>query len=303
MAKKNEETKNENKNDPDHDKADGNNNNQNEQQPHDQNETTDDEDHEDSPENQNESDDDDDFESVIQGEEELITPYVEMNRKKKKALLEFRCRVEDAILGNYLLGKPNQYLSRAEILKQKEILREITLWGVPLLPSKDDEGTDIVLLKFLRARDFKVHEAFQMLRRTLEWRKEYKTDGILEEKLCPDVGKVLCLNSRDREGRPLCYSAYGAFRDKEVYKRAFGSEEKCDDFLRWRIQYMEKGIKELEFKNGGVDSILQISDFKNSPWPLMKELRSVSKKAMVLFQENYPELIHKIVSVTFQFNL
>ncbi|XP_024022179.1 patellin-4 [Morus notabilis] len=246
----------------------------------------------------NDSNDDDDFESITREEDEQITaPYVEMNRKKKKALLEFRCRVEDAILGNYLLGKPNQFLSRTEIMRQKEILREITLWDVPLLPSKGHEGTDIVLLRFLRVKDFKVNEAFQMLRRTLRWRKEYKADEILDEKLGPDVEKVMCLDSRDREGRPLCYSVYGAFRDREVYKRAFGSEENGGEFLRWRIQCLEKGIKKLEFKNGGVDSIVQISDFKNSPGPVMKELRSVSKKAMILIQDNYPELIHKIIVI------
>ena len=243
------------------------------------------------------------YESIIQGnEEELSAPYVEMNRKKKKALLEFRCMIEDAILGNYLLGKPNQYLSKSEVAKQREILREITLWGVPLLPSKSHEGTDIVLLKFLRAKDFHVHDAFQMLRRTLKWRKEYKADEILEEKLSHDIGlKLLDLNSRDKEGHPLCYSVYEGFKDREVYNMAFGSEEKCEKFLRWKIQHIEKGIKKLEFKNGGVDSIVQITDLKNSPGLVMKELRSVSKKALLLLQENYPELIHKNVSIVLNY--
>ena len=247
-------------------------------------------------------DEDDDFESIVQGDHEELSTNLcldQMNRKKKKALLEFRCRVEDAILGNYLLGKPNKFLPRNETIKQTEILRQITLWGVPLLPSKGHEGTDIVLLKFLRAKDFKVHEAFNMLRRTLKWRKEYKTDEILDEKLgLSDLeNKVMYLNSKDKEGRPLCYNVYEAFRDRESYKKAFGSEEKREEFLRWRIQFMEKGIKNLSFKDGGVNSMVQITDLKNSPGPAMKELRSVSKKALVLLQENYPELIHKNVSL------
>ncbi|KAK5785555.1 hypothetical protein PVK06_040151 [Gossypium arboreum] len=41
---------------------------------------------------------------------------------------------------------------------------EISIWGVPLLA---DERSDVILLKFLRARDFKVKEAFVMLKSTI----------------------------------------------------------------------------------------------------------------------------------------
>ncbi|OMO73662.1 hypothetical protein COLO4_26950 [Corchorus olitorius] len=49
------------------------------------------------------------------------------------------------------------------------------------MPSKRHEGTDIVLAKFLKAKDYKVHEALEMLRNTLKWRNEFK------ENLGPDV--------------------------------------------------------------------------------------------------------------------
>jgi hypothetical protein len=65
---------------------------------------------------------------------------------------------------------------------------------VSLLPSKGNEGIDVVLLKFLRAREFKVNEAFEMLKKTLKWRKEMKIDSILDE----DFGSELasCLHKR-----------------------------------------------------------------------------------------------------------
>lgn len=236
-----------------------------------------------------------DQESELEGENTYFS--VEMKHKKKKALLEFRCRVENAILGNYLLGIPPKNLSPFKIERAREQLRDITLWGVPLLPSKGHEGTDIVLLKFLKAKDFKVHEAFGMLWKTLKWRREYKTEGILDEKLDSDLENLVCLISRDKEGHPSCFLDYGPFKDKELYKKVFGSEEKCDKFLRWKVQNMEKVIKKLRFKNGGVNSIVQIIDLKNSPGPAMKELHSVSKKFMLLLQDYYPELIHKIVSI------
>ncbi|XP_062024154.1 patellin-4-like [Rosa rugosa] len=237
-------------------------------------------------------------EPTAQEDEETKAAFVEMKKKKKKkALMEFRCRVEDAIVGNYLLGKPSRKLCRDESLRQKEQLKEITLWGVPLLPSKGHKGTDAVLLKFLRARDFKTTDAFEMLRRTLKWRKEYRADEILEEELGgPDLDNVVCIKSRDKEGHPLCYTVYGPFKDRELYNKTFGSEAKRQQFLRWRIQFIEKGIKKLNFKRG-VDSMVQITDLKNSPGPDFKELRSLSSKTLLLLQENYPELIQKNIVI------
>ncbi|KAF4350660.1 hypothetical protein F8388_015845 [Cannabis sativa] len=43
------------------------------------------------------------------------------------------------------------------------------MWGVPLLA---DDRSDVILLKFLRARDYKVKEAFTMLKNTVMWRRE-----------------------------------------------------------------------------------------------------------------------------------
>ncbi|GAV83647.1 CRAL_TRIO domain-containing protein/CRAL_TRIO_N domain-containing protein, partial [Cephalotus follicularis] len=205
--------------------------------------------------------------------------------------------IEDAILGNYLLGKPNKKLPPKEKAKVIQQLKEITLWGVPLLPSKRHEGTDIVLLKFLKARDFKVHDAFKMLRKTLIWRKEYMADEILEEKLDPDLEKVVYLCGTDRKGHPLCYSVFGVLKDKELYEKIFKTHEDSEKFLRRKIQCMEKGVKLLNFRVGGANSIVQITDLKNSPAPEMKELRSCVKKSMMLLQDHYPELIHKNIII------
>ena len=38
------------------------------------------------------------------------------------------------------------------------------VWGIPLL---GDEMSDVILLKFLQARDFKVKDALSMLRNTV----------------------------------------------------------------------------------------------------------------------------------------
>ncbi|KAL6201568.1 hypothetical protein ACLB2K_025281 [Fragaria x ananassa] len=178
---------------------------------------------------------------------------------------------------------------------------DISLWGVPLFPGKGSEGTDVVLLKFLRAREFKVNEAFEMLKKTLQWRKESKIDSILEEEICSDLSSAAYLNGVDREGHPVCYNIFGVFDNEELYQKTFGNEEKRGQFLRWRVQLMEKSIQKLQLKPGGATSLLQINDLKNSPGPIKKELRVATKQAVGLLQDNYPELVAKNIFINVPF--
>ena len=65
--------------------------------------------------------------------------------------------------------------------KGREVVpEEVEIWGIPLL---GDERSDVILLKFLRARDFKVKEALNMIRNTVRWRKEFGIEGLVEEDL------------------------------------------------------------------------------------------------------------------------
>lgn len=177
--------------------------------------------------------------------------------------------------------------------------KEVSLWGVPLLPSKGSEGTDVVLLKFLRAREFKVNEAFEMLKKTLQWRKDSKIDSILEEDFSEDLSSAAYINGVDRQGHPVSYNIFGVFESEELYRKTFGTEEKRSHFLRWRCQLMEKSIQKLDLKPGGASSLLHINDLKNSPGPSKKDLRIATKQAVDLLQDNYPELVAKNVSLSF----
>ncbi|KAM7532389.1 hypothetical protein LguiB_035799 [Lonicera macranthoides] len=181
--------------------------------------------------------------------------------------------------------------------KTVEIDENISLWGVPLLPSKGDKGTDIILLKFLRAREFKVTEAYEMLRNTLQWRKEFKMDSILEEEFGTEYDSVAYTNGEDREGHPVCYNVYGTFADDEMYNKTFGTEEGRQKFLRWRLGLMEKQIQKLYFKPGGVSSLLQINDLNNAPGPSKKDLRLATKQVVQLLQDNYPEFVTRNIFV------
>lgn len=231
---------------------------------------------------------------------------------ERKALNDLKAKLEEAILGNNIYKKvePKKTEEEAkegeEQVKEEEIVAQeceeekvdtdISIWGVPLLPSKGTEGTDVVLLKFLRAREFKVNDAFEMLKKTLQWRKEANIDSILDEEISLDLSSAAYMNGVDSKGHPVCYNIFGVFESEELYQKAFGNEEKRKQFLRWRCQLMEKGIQKLDLSPGGASSLIQVNDLKNSPGPVKKELRMATNQAIQLLQDNYPELVAKNVS-------
>ncbi|XWS33062.1 hypothetical protein CRYUN_Cryun22dG0045700 [Craigia yunnanensis] len=171
---------------------------------------------------------------------------------------------------------------------------EISIWGIPLLA---DERSDVILLKFLRARDFKVKDAFAMLKNTIGWRKEFGIDELVEQDLGDDLEKVVFMHGFDKEGHPVCYNVYGEFQRKELYQKTFSDEEKRQKFLRWRIQFLEKSIRKLDFSPGGICTIVQVNDLKNSPGPAKWELRQATKQALQLLQDNFPEFVARQVFI------
>lgn len=184
---------------------------------------------------------------------------------------------------------------------------QISIWGVPLnntpgdADAPADERADVVLLKFLRARDFRVRDAHAMVLRCAAWRAEFRADAVLGEDLgFKDLeGVVAYMHGWDREGHPVCYNAYGVFKDRDMYDRVFGDGDRLARFLRWRVQIMERGVRALQLRPGGVNAIIQVTDLKDMP---KRELRAASNQILSLFQDNYPEMVaRKVLATTIPF--
>lgn len=168
---------------------------------------------------------------------------------------------------------------------------EVFIWGIPLIGG--GEKSDTLLKKFLVARDFKVKETLAMIKNTVIWRKEFGIESLLTEDLgVPELERVVFSDGFDKEGHPVCYNVYGEFQDKDLYQKVFGDEEKRKNFLRWRVQLLEKQIREkLDFSSNGVSTMVQVTDLKNSPGPAKKELRQATRQALSILQDNYPEFV------------
>ncbi|KAM1075087.1 hypothetical protein ACFX2B_019746 [Malus domestica] len=171
---------------------------------------------------------------------------------------------------------------------------EVYIWGIPLL---GDERSDVVLLKFLRARDFKVKEAFAMIKNSVRWRKEWGIEGLLEEDLGSHWDKVVFTHGVDKEGHPVCYNVFGEFQNKELYQNTFTDEEKRAKFIKWRIQFLEKSIRKFDFNPTGISTIVQVNDIKNSPGLFKREHNQVTNQALHLLQDNYPEFVARQVFI------
>lgn len=169
---------------------------------------------------------------------------------------------------------------------------EVFIWGIPLL---GDERSDVVLLKFLRARDFKVKEAFTMIKNTVRWRKEFGIDSLLDEDLGSDWDKVVFTHGVDKKGHPVCYNVFGEFSNKELYQNTFGDEEKRSKFIKWRIQFLEKSIRKFDFDPTGISTIVQVNDLRNSPGLFKREHNQVTNQALQILQDNYPEFVARQV--------
>ncbi|KAG8383931.1 hypothetical protein BUALT_Bualt04G0065300 [Buddleja alternifolia] len=178
-------------------------------------------------------------------------------------------------------------------------VNEVSIWGVKLL---EDDKTDVILLKFLRARDFKVKDAFNMMKNTIRWRREFGIDQLVEEEDdlgCDELERAVFMHGYSKEGHPVCYNVYGEFKNKELYQKMFSDEEKRMKFLKWRILFLEKSIRKLlDFSPAaGVSTIVHVNDLKNSPGPNRWELRQATNQALHLFQDNYPEFVAKQVFI------
>ncbi|KAG2321744.1 hypothetical protein Bca52824_014957 [Brassica carinata] len=163
---------------------------------------------------------------------------------------------------------------------------EVSIYGVPLL---QDERSDVILLKFLRARDFKVKEALTMLKNTVQWRKENKIDELVEAEAGEEASefeKMVFAHGVDKEGHVVIYSSYGEFQNKEL----FSDKEKLNKFLNWRIQLQEKCVRTLDFTSPDAkSSFVFVSDFRNAPGLGKRALWQFIRRAVKQFEDNYPE--------------
>lgn len=171
-----------------------------------------------------------------------------------------------------------------EIKQSAHVPEGYKLWAIALDQDSTDARLEILLVKFLRARDLDLAKAKKMLTDTLIWRKDFGADNLLDEVIDDSVlSSVSYLYKTDKEGRPVCYNFYGDIDQEKV----FGDAEK---FIRWRVQVMERGVELIDFVH--TDSMVVIHDYKGaSLFGRSQNAKTATKEIIKIMQDNYPEFL------------
>lgn len=66
---------------------------------------------------------------------------------------------------------------------------------------------------------------------------------------------------------------------------------------------LEREIQKLDFTPGGISTLLQVNDLKDTPGPSRRDLRHATKQAVTILQDNYPEFVARNVRERSDLNL
>uniref|UniRef100_A0A158Q8A3 CRAL-TRIO domain-containing protein n=1 Tax=Elaeophora elaphi TaxID=1147741 RepID=A0A158Q8A3_9BILA len=128
---------------------------------------------------------------------------------------------------------------------------------------------DAHLLRFLRARDFDVARASDMVQKSVKWRKQHNVDKILQEFEAPPILKQFfpgCWHHNDKEGRPVFVLRLGKL-DMKGLLRTCGMET----IMKFTLSVVEQGL----IKTAKATKILGAPI---STWTLLVDLEGLSMR-------------------------
>ncbi|CAN0927383.1 PATL5 [Linum grandiflorum] len=195
-----------------------------------------------------------------------------------------------------------QQFKQLLIDEKKTVSDEIYFCGVKLELDTVDDRTDVILLKFLRAKDFEVQDAFEMLSRTILWRKKHGIDKLHlededeDEEYSKAFGRVFFMSGQNMEGHPVWCMVYRAFLDNELYHEAFSDKVKRRRFLKWKIMFVEKIMRKLDFRANGISSIVLVMDMKNFTSLEATAFKAFKSTIQVLI-DYYPEFLERQIMI------
>jgi len=187
-----------------------------------------------------------------------------------------------------------RYLGELSLLQESRLV-QLRKWVADL--QKGKVPSDSTLLRFLRARDFNVEKAREMLSQSLMWRKKHQVDRILSEYQTPQVVKDYFpggWHHSDKDGRPLYLLRLGQMDVKGLLK-AVGEE----GLLQLTLHVCEEGLQLME----------EATRTKGKPvstWSLLVDLEGLNMrhlwrpgiKALLriieIVEANYPETMGRV---------
>ncbi|XP_069684497.1 SEC14-like protein 1 isoform X1 [Periplaneta americana] len=190
-----------------------------------------------------------------------------------------------------------RYLGELSLIQESRLV-QLRKWVADL--QKGKVPSDSTLLRFLRARDFNVEKAREMLSQSLMWRKKHQVDRILSEYQMPQVVKDYFpggWHHSDKDGRPLYLLRLGQMDVKGLLK-AIGEE----GLLQLTLHVCEEGLQLME-------EATRTQGKPISTWSLLVDLEGLNMrhlwrpgiKALLriieIVEANYPETMGRVLII------
>lgn len=203
---------------------------------------------------------------------------------------------EGMLDGDYI----QKHLGTLEPLQESKLLELHEKMKQFLSESDQPAPSYPTLLRFLRARDFNVEKASQMLQETLKWRKDNNVDQMLDEYKQPSVVAKHFpggWHHSDKDGRPLYILRLGHMDVKGLLK-SIGEEI----LLKLALQICEEGLQLIEqATNKTGKPVLNWSLLIDLDGLSMRHLWRPGVKALLSIIEtverNYPETLGRVFIV------
>ncbi|KYQ49991.1 Protein real-time [Trachymyrmex zeteki] len=209
------------------------------------------------------------------------------------------CNTDNKLPSNREMQLSSDYIER--YLGKLDMLQESKL--VQLRHSIEElRGSSVpgyaTLLRFLRATEFSVEKAREMLTQSLHWRKKHQIDKLLDEYEMPQVVKDYFpggWHHFDKDGRPLYILRLGQMDVKGLLK-SIGE----DELLLLALHICEEGLHLME-------EATTVWDHPVSQWTLLIDLEGLNMrhlwrpgiKALLriieIVEANYPETMGRVL--------
>jgi len=142
---------------------------------------------------------------------------------------------------------------------------------------------DACLCRFLRAREWDIQKAKEMLETTTKWRMETKPDQIKFEEInhAGSTGDLYISEGKDRKGRVIVYMRPGKTKD---------TPEIRSQYVRHMAWIMETGTAKLDTPHTAQEKLVWIIDFQGCKISGgIEDNVKMSKDVINVMQNMYPE--------------
>jgi len=190
-----------------------------------------------------------------------------------------------------------RYIGELSLIEESQLI-QLRTWLGHL--QKGNMPSDTMLLRFLRAREFNIEKAREMLSASLTWRKKHQVDKVLSEYEIPQVVRDHFPGGwhyNDKDGRPLYILRLGMVDVKGLLK-SLGE----DGIFRLTLHVCEEGLRLAE------EATMQFGH-PVTTWTLLLDLEGLNMRHLwrpgirallriiEIVEANYPETMGRVLII------